>query len=98
MLLLKVARGLTIKGHSVIVMDDLKKEMPHLFNESGAMDYAKFETDIRPRFPIQVRLDKQSIAFTNPTPQMLREAADILEGYGSDLQAEVDKGFNGEAK
>jgi len=53
-----------IGGFSVIIMDKLKEKRPDLFNESGAMDYKKFESDVRPRNPIQVRLDKNSISFT----------------------------------
>lgn len=62
---LETLKGITeINGEKVIVMDELKKNHPEMFNESGSMDYARFEKEIRPNFPIQVRHDKNSIAFT----------------------------------
>lgn len=48
----------------VIVMDELKKTNPDLFNESGAMDWKYFEENIRPKNFIYVRHDKNSISFT----------------------------------
>ena len=53
-----------IGGFNVIVMDDLRKEKPELFNESGSMDYKVFERDIRPHNFIYVRNDVNSISFT----------------------------------
>lgn len=53
-----------IGGFKVVVMDQLKEEFPEMFNEAGAMDYARFEKEIRPNFPIQIRHDKNSISFT----------------------------------
>jgi hypothetical protein len=53
-----------IGGFKVIVMDDLRKERPELFNESGQMDYKIFERDIRPHHFIYVRHDVNSISFT----------------------------------
>lgn len=53
-----------INEDKVIVMDDLKNSHPHLFNDSGSMDYKVFETEIRPKYPIQIRYDKNSISFT----------------------------------
>ena len=54
-----------VGGHTVIVMDDLKTDHPELFpNDSAQMDYAIFEKDIRPNYPIQISHDKNSIAFT----------------------------------
>lgn len=63
---LETLKGIkTIGGFNVIVMDELREKHPEMFNkESGAMDYAKFEAEIRPKYPIQVRHDKNSIAFT----------------------------------
>jgi len=45
-------------------MDTLKEMYPNKFNESGAMDYSWFESEIRPGFHIYVRHDVGSIAFT----------------------------------
>lgn len=53
-----------IGGFKVIIMDDLKKTHPEMFGESGAMDYKRFEEEIRPKYPIQIRHDKNSISFT----------------------------------
>lgn len=53
-----------IDGFKVIVMDDLKKEKPELFLESGAMDWEWFEKNIRPYYFIYVRHDKNSISHT----------------------------------
>jgi hypothetical protein len=62
---LETLRGVKeIGGFPVIVMDDLKKEKPELFNESGAMDYKIFERDIRPKNFIYVRHDVNSLSFT----------------------------------
>lgn len=49
---------------TVINMDDLKKEKPELFNESGSMDYKIFERDIRPSNFVYVRNDVNSLSFT----------------------------------
>lgn len=53
-----------IGGFKVVIMDDLRKEFPEKFNESGAMDYKWFEKDIRPNNFIYVRQDVNSLAFT----------------------------------
>ena len=53
-----------IGGFSVINMDNLRKEKPELFNESGGMDYKIFERDIRPNNFIYVRDDVNSLSFT----------------------------------
>lgn len=53
-----------IGGFPVAVMDDLKKTNPELFGESGAMDYKVFEKEFRPKYPVQIRHDKNSISFT----------------------------------
>ena len=53
-----------IGGEKVIHMDDLRETMPDLFNPGGGMDYHKFEKEIRPKFPIQIRHDKNSVSFT----------------------------------
>lgn len=53
-----------IGGFKVVVMDELREKYPERFNESGAMDYAWFEKDIRPTSFIYVRNDKHSLSFT----------------------------------
>lgn len=53
-----------INDFDVIVMDELKKQYPEKFNESGSMDYQWFEKDIRPHNFIYVRHDVNSISFT----------------------------------
>lgn len=53
-----------INDFDVIVMDELKKQYPEKFNESGGMDYQWFEKDIRPHNFIYVRHDVNSISFT----------------------------------
>lgn len=52
-----------INGSKVLVMDKLREERPEMFDESGSMDYKEFEK-LRADFPIQIRLDKNSISFT----------------------------------
>ena len=53
-----------IDGFKVAVMDELKEKHPEMFSESGQMDYKRFEKEIRPTHPIQIRHDKNSISFT----------------------------------
>lgn len=53
-----------IDDFDVVVMDDLRERFPEKFNESGAMDWAWFEKDIRPNHFIYVRHDKNSLSFT----------------------------------
>ena len=58
--------GQTINGRKIAIMDHLKKTNPELFQaDSGQMDYRIFERDFRPKYPIQVRRDKNSLSFTN---------------------------------
>ncbi len=52
-----------INDTNVIIMDQLKEKMPDLFKD-GVMDWKYFEENIRPNYPIQIRLDKNSISFT----------------------------------
>src|SRR5690606_32804339 len=62
---LETLKGITkIGGFNVVVMDDLRKQFPEKFNESGAMDYAWFEKEIRPTNFIYVRNDVNSLSFT----------------------------------
>lgn len=51
-------------GFPVVIMDDLRKQFPDKFNESGAMDYKWFEADIRPNNFVYIRKDVNSISFT----------------------------------
>ena len=48
----------------VVDMGELKKIYPDKFNESGAMDYKWFESDIRPNNYVYVRHDVNSLSFT----------------------------------
>ena len=51
-------------GFDVVVMDELRAKHPEKFNESGAMDYKWFESEIRPFNFVYVRNDVNSISFT----------------------------------
>ena len=53
-----------IGGFKVVIMDELRNKFPEKFNESGAMDYKWFESEIRPNNFIYVRQDVNSISFT----------------------------------
>ena len=53
-----------IDGFEVVTMDTLREKYPEKFNESGAMDYKWFESEIRPNKFIYIRHDKHSISFT----------------------------------
>lgn len=53
-----------INGEKIVCMDDLRKQNPDKFNESGSMDYKWFESEIRPHNFIYVRHDVNSLAFT----------------------------------
>ena len=55
---------LSIDGFDVVVMDTLREKYPEKFNESGAMDYKWFESEIRPSKFVYLRHDKNSISFT----------------------------------
>ena len=54
----------TLGGFEVVAMDDLRKQYPEHFNESGAMDYQWFEKEIRPKKFVYIRHDKNSLSFT----------------------------------
>jgi hypothetical protein len=54
----------SIDGFEVVTMDELREQYPEKFNESGAMDYKWFESEIRPNRFIYVRHDVNSISFT----------------------------------
>lgn len=53
-----------IDGFNVVVMDSLREKFPEKFNESGAMDWKWFESEIRPTHFVYVRHDKNSLSFT----------------------------------
>ncbi len=53
-----------IGDFNVVVMDELRKNHPEKFNESGSMDYKWFEKDIRPNNFVYVRHDVNSVSFT----------------------------------
>lgn len=62
---LETLAGVTeIGGFQVVIMDELRAKYPEKFNESGAMDYKWFESEIRPTNFIYVRHDVNSISFT----------------------------------
>lgn len=62
---LETLKGITqINGEKVVIMDDLREKFPEKFNESGAMDYKWFESEIRPHNFIYVRHDVNSLSFT----------------------------------
>jgi hypothetical protein len=66
--MLNSLKGMTeVEGNRVIVMDDLREQYPDMFNESGAMDYKWFETDIRPHHKIYIRHDVDSVSCTMMT-------------------------------
>lgn len=48
----------------LVVMDKLREDHPEKFNSSGAMDWAWFESEVRPNNFVYLRLDKNSLAFT----------------------------------
>lgn len=53
-----------IGGFDVVVMDELRTKHPEKFNESGAMDYKWFESEIRPKHHIFIRHDVNSLTFS----------------------------------
>ena len=55
----------SIGEESIMSMDRLKRENPDKFNpETGQMNYAWFEKEIRPYYFIMMRHDKNSLTFT----------------------------------
>ncbi len=75
-----------INGKKICVMDDLREKHPEKFNESGAMDYKWFETEIRPNFNIFLRHDVDSISF-NMLTKPASEGGDLNKCQWSDLVA-----------
>lgn len=62
---LETLKGVNKIGEfSVVVMDELRDKYPEKFNESGAMDYKWFESEIRTTNHIYIRHDKNSLSFT----------------------------------
>ena len=62
---LETMKGLKeIHGEKILEMDSLKETHPELFREDGSMKYEIFEKEYRPKYPIQIRHDKNSISFT----------------------------------
>lgn len=87
-----------VGGFEVVCMDDLREQYPEKFNESGAMDYQWFESEIRPINFIYTRKDKNSISFTiqnGPIKEvgingcqidcMIEAAKKIIEGFNKDF-------------
>lgn len=54
----------SLGGFPVVIMDELREKFPEKFQESGQMDWVWFETEVRPKHFIYLRLDKNSISFT----------------------------------
>lgn len=75
-----------INGKEICVMDDLREKFPEKFNESGAMDYKWFESEIRPNFNIFLRHDVDSISF-NMLTRPASEGGDLNRCQWSDLVA-----------
>ena len=73
-----------VNGKPVCVMDDLREKYPEKFNESGAMDYKWFESEIRPNFNIFVSHSEDSIAF-NIMTKPVSEGGDLSRCQHVDL-------------
>lgn len=73
-----------INGKKICVMDDLRVQYPDKFNESGAMDYKWFESEIRPNFNIFLRHDVDSLSF-NMLTKPASEGGDLNRCQWSDL-------------
>lgn len=62
--MIEFLKGVThIGGHEICVMDELRDKYPEKFNESGAMDYKWFESELRDKHDIFLRHDKDSLTF-----------------------------------
>lgn len=63
---LETLKGVTeIGGFRVAHMDEVKKQFPEMVAEDGVtLNWRFFEENIRPKYPIQIRHDKNSVAFT----------------------------------
>lgn len=83
--MINTIKGLSeINGKPICVMDELREKYPEKFNESGAMDYKWFESEIRPNFNIFVRHDVDSIAF-NMLTKPASEGGDLSRCQLTDL-------------
>jgi len=96
---LKSLKGIEkIGDYKIVVMDTLRDLYPEKFNESGAMDYKWFESEIRPHNFIYIRHDVGSISFTIQSgpvgevgvngcqiDEMIQVAKTMLEGLNKDL-------------
>ena len=75
-----------INGKKICVMDELREKYPEKFNESGAMDYKWFESEIRPNFNIYLRHDVDSLTF-NMLTKPASEGGDLNKCQLTDLIA-----------
>lgn len=73
-----------INGKKICVMDTLRDAYPEKFNESGAMDYKWFESEIRPNFNIFIRHDVDSLSF-NMLTKPASEGGDLARCQWTDL-------------
>lgn len=73
-----------INGKPILVMDELREKYPEKFNDSGAMNYAWFESEIRPHYNIMVRHDVDSISF-NMLTKPASEGGDLNRCQWSDI-------------
>jgi hypothetical protein len=73
-----------INGKPICVMDELREKYPEKFNESGAMDYKWFESEVRPNFNIFLRHDVDSLAF-NMLTKPASEGGDLKRCQLTDL-------------
>jgi hypothetical protein len=74
----------SVNGKPICVMDDLREKYPEKFNESGAMDYKWFESEIRPNFNIFLRHDVDSLSF-NMLTMPASEGGDLSRCQFTDL-------------
>lgn len=83
-----------IGGYKVLVLDDLKERNPQLFDEQGYMDNKLFNEEYRPKYPVQIKYDKNSISFTlKSEPKgdgcqvdtLIHAALQILKGFNGSM-------------
>ena len=53
-----------VGGFKVAYIEELAKQFPDMVEEGVGMNWEFFEEKIRPKYPIQIRRDKNSISFT----------------------------------
>jgi hypothetical protein len=73
-----------INGKAICVVDELREKCPEKFNESGAIDYKWFESEVRPNYNIFLRNDVDSISF-NMLTKPASEGGDLNRCQWSDL-------------